>query len=216
MAAASGKVWLWGIAAVTATWAPTAWAQTGEPSETTAAEAHVQGAGGLGGFGLQLGGGVVDFASGVAREVARAGGAWDLRVTYGSRQILGWEVAYLGSAHPLNDLTTPPGAYVMSNGAETALRLNAPTQQGSWLVVPFALAGVGWNYYRSVDVGASGLLNGSDNLFTIPLGLGVAASYHGFTADVRLTYRPTLDDELFVNNASMRAWTAGGHVGYEF
>jgi len=67
-----------------------------------------------------------------------------------------------------------------------------------------------------MDLGDSALLNRTDNVFTIPLGLGVGASYHRFSFDARVTYRPTIDDELFVNNASMRAWTAGAHVGMQF
>jgi hypothetical protein len=43
-----------------------------------------------------------------------------------------------------------------------------------------------------------------------------SASYRGLMADARFTYRPAFDAQLFTDNASMRTWSAGLHVGMEF
>jgi len=151
-----------------------------------------------------------------ARDLVGVGAGWDVRLTYGTRSIVGVEAAYVGSAQTLNDFSMPSGAYLLSNGAEAALRLNLPVHGVGWSLVPFVLAGVGWSHYQANDLGDNTLLNGSDNVLTIPVGAGLSGSYRGFLMDVRFTYRPTVDDELFSNNADMHTLTAGIHIGREF
>ena len=168
------------------------------------------------GFGLQLGGGLTGFGPQPARGLVEVGGGWDVRLTYGTRSIVGVEAAYVGSAQTLNDVMLPSDAYLLGNGAEAALRLNLPVEGAGWSLVPFVLAGVGWNHYRAIDLGDSALLKSSDNVLTIPVGAGLSGAYRGFLMDARFTYRPTVDDELFSNNADMHTWTAGVHLGRQF
>jgi hypothetical protein len=168
------------------------------------------------GLGLQLGGGVTQFGAAYANDLVDLGGAWDARVTYGMRSILGVEAAYVGSAQMLSDESFPSDAYLLGNGAEAAARLNLPVKGVTWSLVPYVLLGMGWNNYQAINLGESILMKGSDNVLTIPVGAGLTAAYWGFILDARFTYRQTLDDDLFVNKAGMHGWTAGAHIGRQF
>jgi hypothetical protein len=84
------------------------------------------------------------------------------------------------------------------------------------------VGGVGWNAYRvanfnTVTADTSINPNSSDTL-TVPAGIGFAAGYKGFIADIRGTYRATFLQGIFPSQSgtALSNWDFGGMLGYEF
>jgi hypothetical protein len=173
------------------------------------------------GISIQGGGGVTDFTGSNARTVTDTGGSWDIRAVFGTRQVLALEAAYVGSARGLttgslaaNDMN------LIGNGLEANLRLNAPFLQGMTLLEPFIFVGAGWSHYYVSNDLVNSFTVASDNVGTVPMGLGLAVGYRGFLAEARFTYRPTYDDNdmVFTNGANLGldSWNASLMLGYEF
>ena len=77
------------------------------------------------------------------------GGAWDVRLIFGQREVLALETAYVGSAHYISALGLDSDAMLVSNGAEGTLRLNIPViDRRSIMVEPFGFVGLGWSRYE--------------------------------------------------------------------
>ena len=171
------------------------------------------------GLALMVGGGVTDFTDGPTRSETATGGSWTARLAIATRSIVGFDASYVGGANVLQGLGAG-NATLVRNGLEGALRINAPLYSFDTLFEPYALAGVGWNSYRiaNYNSGTASVSSGSDNTVTIPLGLGFAAGYRGFIADLRYTLRPTFDQSIFVNQTSgaLSNWDLGAMLGYEF
>jgi hypothetical protein len=174
------------------------------------------------GVSLQVGGGVTNFVSESTREGTDVGGYWDVRAVVGTRSFVALELAYLGQAQDIQAPGLDPDAYLLGNGVEGALRLQAPfALAGRYLLAPFGFVGLGWTRYdlANDDFNTSAVAN-DDNVLTVPLGAGVAFGYQGFVADARFTYRPTFDDDrLFPAGddfADLQNWAVGAMVGYEF
>lgn len=170
------------------------------------------------GYGVEvsLGGGVTNFATDEARDVSDPGGSWNLRLTVGTRSIIGFEAAYVGQAQNVEAPGLDGDAYMVSNGAEGALRLNAPIMYRDWLFAPFALAGLGWTRYDLVNADFNtSAIQDDDNVLSIPLGVGVAAAYRGFMLDTRFVYRATYDDD-FLGAADLHNWIVSANIGREF
>jgi hypothetical protein len=175
------------------------------------------------GVSLQAGGGVTNFTGSSARDVTNVGGYWDVRSVFGTRSFVGGEVAYVGSARGISTSSVfSNGTSLMGHGGEATLRLQVPMASSTGVLVePFAFGGVGFSHYylRNPSIGA---VTTSDDVGTIPVGVGLAAGYRGFMVDARFTYRPTFnsDDTFFgtgaVNNGGLQSWTAGVSLGYEF
>lgn len=170
------------------------------------------------GIALQVGGGVVNFVSEGARDVTDVGGAWDVRLTFGTRGYAAFEMAYAGAVHDAGGAGLDDDAYLVRHGFEGALRLNAPIPTRTWFLAPFALGGLGWSRYDVMSSNAppTAVLRDHDAFLTVPLGFGLAAAYRGMMLDARFTYRAAFDDELFANGAGQNTWTAGAHIGREF
>ena len=172
------------------------------------------------GVGLFVGGGVTDFTEGGTRSQTNAGGSWTGRITFGTRSIVAFEGSYIGGENALTGLGARSSTLIR-NGLEGSLRLNLPIYAQGTLLEPYAMGGLGWNSYHIVDYSSASLASlssGTDNTLTIPLGVGLTIGYRGFLADVRYTYRPTYEQEIFINqvDSGLTNWDLGGMVGYEF
>ena len=170
------------------------------------------------GIGITVGGGVLGFTDGDFNDFVDTGGGWEGRVAVGTRTLLGFEAAYVGTANDIDTFGVEDDAILLSNGAEAALRLNLATTP----LKPYILAGAGWKHYEveNTDVNTSNLQD-ADDVFEFPLGAGLNYSYRRFIADVRGTFRPAVDSEMLRSDIAneeneLHTWKAGANVGFEF
>src|SRR5262249_15111877 len=114
---------------------------------------EVKRAGPATGYGstVTLGGGVMSFAGSGARGATSTGGSWDLRLGWGTRSIVGFEAAYVGSLNKLSVPGLDPNAVLLGTGAEGDLRLNAPFPTHDTLVEPFGFGGLGWTRFDIIN-----------------------------------------------------------------
>ena len=164
------------------------------------------------GMSAEIGGGVLGFTSSKATDVTQVGGSWTARLVIGTRSHVGVEAAYIGSAQGMNTLGLSDSAYLMSQGAEGALRLNALT--GAWQ--PYAVAGAAWRHYsiQNSSFNTSDVKS-SDDVAEVPVGLGVAYRYRGVVADLRVQLRPSFNSSL-IGDTNLTTWNAGAKIGWEF
>jgi len=171
------------------------------------------------GAGLLVGGGVQDFTGDNARAATGTAGFWNARMVFGTRQIVGFEAAYVGSAQSINMLGLDSDAMLLSNGAEGAVRVNLPVSRTAYsLVEPFGFVGAGWSRYHVANTPVNtASVAPNDDILAVPYGAGLAVGYRGFMADARFTYRSTFyNDLLRTSGGRLDNWTAGGQVGFEF
>jgi hypothetical protein len=174
------------------------------------------------GASVAVGGGVANFFRESVRDMTGVSATWDARLTYGTRSLLGGEVAYVGGTRSVTASGLASDASLFNNGVEAALRVNAPFGVNGFLLEPFALAGVGVNhYYLRNTANTSTQIANTDNIGTVPLGLGFAFGWQGLLADARVVYRPTFDDAELVKsngngNTDLQSWSANLTVGFEF
>jgi len=170
------------------------------------------------GAGVLLGGGVQDFTQSNVRGMTGTAGYWNARLVFGTRQFVGLEAAYIGSAQSINALGLASDAVLVSNGAEGAVRVNIPIVGRATLMEPFVFGGAGWSRYhiaRSAQNRSS--LASDDDIVEIPYGAGFAASYRNFMVDARFTYRSTFyNDMLRTTGDRLDNWSAGAQLGFEF
>ena len=173
------------------------------------------------GMALSVGGGVAGFTDDTMTDLTDPGGAWDARLTIGSRLPVSLEAAYIGTAQSIDALGLDPDSTLVSNGVEGNLRLNI----GRYNVQPFIFAGAGWQRYDLVnDSFNTSSVDDRDDVFSLPMGVGISGKYRGLLVDVRGTYRevwgndlvvtPTLssdDDDVELNNIAGTA-----RIGFEF
>lgn len=170
------------------------------------------------GAAVLLGGGYEDFTNTAVRSVTGAAGAWNARFVAGTRQFIGLEAAYVGSARSINTLGLASDTSLVANGLEGDLRVQIPVTFGQSLLLPFGFGGVGWSHYSLTNTAAntSDLLD-NDNVMTVPAGAGLEYSYAMFMADARFTYRYTYYNNLFpVTGEKLNNWGVGGNIGVEF
>ncbi len=158
------------------------------------------------------GGGPGGFVTNAMTDVTKVGGAYDVRLVYGSRSPIAFEAAYIGSATSINALGLANNAYLFGNGAEGSARFNV-LSKGNWQ--PYVTVGAAWKHYalRS-DVNTSNV-NGSDDVLEVPVATGIAWRYAGFIADARAAYRQSFMTDLIGHN-DLSNWTAQAHLGFEF
>jgi hypothetical protein len=178
------------------------------------------------GIGLEAGGGVNEFANGRVAQITESGGAWGARLTIGTRSPVALEAAYIGSANPIQTLGLDRST-LMSNGAEGALRLHLALAElndsGSVMVKPYLLAGFAWKHYdlRGDSVNTSNVQD-SDDVFEVPLGVGLNWSFGHFIADQRFDYRPSLSGSVVrdlnddTSDENLNTWSLTARVGVEF
>ena len=170
------------------------------------------------GSGFLVGGGYEDFTGKAMRNQTGGGGTWNARAVVGTRQFVGVEGAYVGSAHSVDALGVNSSAVLVSNGLEGNVRVNLPiTMQRAQLLEPFGFVGLGWQHYQvtNTTVNTSDLAR-NDDVMTVPLGGGIAYAIGRFMADARFTYRPTYYSEMLRQGGSLSNWGVGGQVGVAF
>jgi len=170
------------------------------------------------GAGVLLGGGVQDFTQGNVRGMTGTAGYWNARLVVGTRQFVGFEAAYIGSAQNISALGLANDAVLVSNGAEGAVRVNIPIVRRATLIEPFVFGGAGWSrYHISSSAQNTSSLTSNDDILEIPYGAGFAAGYRNFMVDARFTYRSTFyNDMLKTTGDRLDNWSAGGQIGFEF
>jgi hypothetical protein len=180
------------------------------------------------GVGMMFGGGITDFASPTIRDMTGTGGAWDVRLIFGQREVLALETAYVGSAHYISALGLDNDAMLVSNGAEGVLRLNIPVIDHGSIIEPFGFVGLGWSRYELTQTTYNhSNLTAGENVMEVPYGAGLTMGSDGFLVDIRFTYRATYYDNLMRVPTSSTAstagdsrrldsWSLGAHIGFEF
>ncbi|HVZ72594.1 MAG TPA: hypothetical protein VHJ20_09485 [Polyangia bacterium] len=193
-------------------------APTDQPPQTVTASGSVMWWRPHPGAALLLGGGFEDFTRSNVRAMTGGGGTWDARLVAGTREIVGLEAAYVGSARSIQTLTNN-NSNLISNGVEGDIRLNLPLVSGTSLIEPFGFIGLGWQHYHVTNTPAFSDVASNDDVMTLPLGAGLEASYRGFMVDARFTYRQTYLNNLLSadpNGGRLDTWGVGGNVGVEF
>jgi len=170
------------------------------------------------GFGISAGGGVEDFSGSSMRSTTGTGGSWNVRATIGTRSYWALEGLYIGSAQTIDRLGLEHNSYLVGNGAQADLRLNATT---TYPVQPFIYGGGAWKYYSlsNTSVNVSDVSNNT-NVFELPAGVGIAGKYEGLMLDARGEYRWSWGGDLIANGTGghldMSRWGVNANIGYEF
>lgn len=169
------------------------------------------------GLAVDVGGGMHTFVDNGLDEVVSTGGAWEARLTVGTRTFLGGEIAYVGTANPLNNtigFDLDESAILVSNGVEGLLRVNAMLDE--WQ--PYAVAGYTYRRFtvQNTDFAVASVEDGSDQ-HEIPVGVGLAYRFRGFIADGRFMVHPAVSSELQPTSETLpTALSLVGKVGFEF
>jgi hypothetical protein len=149
------------------------------------------------GIGLSVGGGVDDFVGDAMRDTTSIGGSWNVRMTFGTHLPLAAEASYIGSAQSINALGLDDDAVLVGNGLQGALRLNVLPK---FAVQPFLYGGAAWRHYDLTNTNFNTSdVRDSDDVFEVPVGVGIAGYIMGFMADVRAEYRGAWGSDLIPN-----------------
>jgi hypothetical protein len=145
---------------------------------------------------VAAGGGFIDFTDTGTDLLTSPGGSWTVRGIFGADQALSLEGGYLGAAIPVTALNGDTGS-VISNGLEALGRVGYPLRGNRYFFLPYLTAGLGFNIFNAASLGDATGVDGSDLVFTIPIGFGLGAGYDRFTFDVRYMYRPSWGASMF-------------------
>lgn len=168
---------------------------------------------------FSIGGGIMQFTDSEMRDFANVGGAWNARLTYGTRANLALEAAYTGGAVSIDALGLEDSAKLLSTGIEVLARINL-LDSGQWQ--PYVAGGIGWRRYSVVssDTNTSSVAD-SDDLGEVPLGVGVAYRFKGLVIDARGMFRVAFSDEIVdtgseEDKATLDNWQGSVNAGWEF
>jgi hypothetical protein len=177
------------------------------------------------GIAITAGAGASGFTNSNLRGETEFGGDWGVRLTFGTRSPLAFEASYIGSAQRIEALGLDDNAYLVSNGAQGALRFNITADLP---VQPFLFAGLAWRRYDLANT-ATNLsdVDDVDNVVELPLGAGIAGKAAGLIIDVRGEFRPAFDEDLLPqaiegttlepgDAVPMHRWGVNANLGYEF
>jgi outer membrane protein OmpA-like peptidoglycan-associated protein len=182
------------------------------------------------GMSVTVGGGVVDFMDGEARDLGDMGGAWEARLAVGTRMPIAIEAAYVGAAHDVNALGLDDSAVLLGTSAEADVRLNIASLFGAWTVQPYVFGGIGYTRYdvTNEDFNTSSV-NDEEELGHIPVGAGIGYQWRGLLVDLRGTMRPAFQDDLVNEPADeddpldetdtatdLDTWSVAARAGWEF
>jgi hypothetical protein len=166
---------------------------------------------------LTLGGGVDDFVGEDMRDNTNTGGSWNVRATFGTDSYLALEAAYIGSAQSIDAFGLDSDAVLVGNGAQAGLRVNATRYTTAQ---PFIYSALAWRHYdiTNTDINTSDIED-SDDVFEIPVGVGIAGKFGMFTVDARGEYRFAADEDMAPTDspgtASMDRWGVMANIGVE-
>lgn len=178
------------------------------------------------GMAITVGGGLVGFLDDDARQVGNTGGAWEARLTLGTRTPFAFEAAYVGSAQSIDALGLDSSAVLVGTAVEGDVRFNFTTT----FVQPYVFGGIGYTRYdvTNSDFNTSSV-NDSEEMGHIPFGAGLGFQWRGLLFDVRGTMRaafnddllaePSLEDDPLNDNdtrTDLDTWSAAARVGWEF
>jgi len=188
-------------------------AATGEEAEERAFASRI-------GVGLSAGGGVFGLTDSDSQNLTDTGGSWEVRAVFVTQLPAALELAYVGTAQNFEVLDQNLSSELIGNGLEAALRLQYPG--GVWR--PYGFLGLGWMYYQIGDEVTNLGLDDTDNIGTVPMGVGLAiAPTRGLLIDIRGTYRPAYEDDLLdgsfvgaASSGSLTSWGVTANVGAEF
>jgi hypothetical protein len=175
------------------------------------------------GTSINVGGGVMNYTERGPLASTNPGGLWNARLAVGTRSVIGLEGGYLGTAQDIDAVGLDEGAFLVSNGAEGALRVNAPVTFEQGMIAPYAVAGLGWQRFDLVNEGTNtSSVEDADNVMTVPFGIGLNTVLAGVNLDARAMYRHTIGSELlgaedysFDSNA-LNFWSLQAGLGFEF
>jgi hypothetical protein len=171
------------------------------------------------GIGFLVGGGLTNFTASTVRDATELGGAWDARLIFGTRSLIGLEAAYVGSVNDINAPGLSGDTKLIGTGVQGLARLNLTTT--AWQ--PYLLGGAGWKHYALAGerFNVSNIRN-DDNVVEIPMGLGLAFHNRGLMFDVRGLYNYAVNSNLFTNGnpgvdgpGDLHHWGARASLGFE-
>jgi hypothetical protein len=141
---------------------------------------------------LTLGGGVSTFVRSDVRDHTGTAGNWDLRASFGTSWPFAIEAAYIGSAQSIDAIGLDSDAVLLGNGVEGALKFQLPL-----VIQPYVTVGAAWTNYRIVnaDTNTSDIAD-KDNVFEVPVGVGIGFHPYGMSVDLRGTYRHAFNNDL--------------------
>jgi hypothetical protein len=169
---------------------------------------------------LSVGGGVQGFTDSDLDDSVNTGGSWDVRARFGTRSALSLEAAYIGSAQDVDIIGVESDAVLVGNGAEAALRFNLITDM-PWQ--PYVFGGAAWRRYDLTETDRNtSIIEGTDDVFEVPMGGGVEWYFDRLTLDARAQFRPAFDDDLTRRmrpdgeDDDAHRWGVSANLGYEF
>lgn len=171
------------------------------------------------GFGMSIGAGVTGFVNDDTREATHPGGAWDVRVSGGTRLPVSFELAYVGSAQAIDAIGLDPDAILFGTGVEGVARLNLRAE----VARPYFVAGAGWTRYEVANAQSNtSSVKGRDDVATLPIGAGIDVKFDPLVLDARVVVRATFDSEILPDSPTPRNPTRLDsasllvRVGFEF
>ncbi len=170
------------------------------------------------GVGAAVGAGTAEFTGEGARGFTAPAGIWDVRLVLGTRRRLAIEGDYSGGAQSINALGLDNDSVLVSTSLGATARLNmlASPLDG---FQPYVLAGAAWRRYGIVNSSTNTSdLRSSDNVFEVPVGVGVDYRINRWVLDLRGVFRPTVGSDLFDNtvtaNHSLNSIGAIATIGF--
>jgi hypothetical protein len=146
------------------------------------------------GVSLTVGAGISTFLDQDTRDFTQPGAGWAARMSIGTRELLGVELGYTGTAQEIDALGLDNDAVLMSNGVDAALRLNFGSESA---MQPFLFGGLGWRHYNvtNADTNTSSIKD-EDDVIEFPVGAGLGFRAGGLALELRTTFRPAGDSDL--------------------
>src|SRR3569623_258449 len=160
-------------------------------------------------------GGAATFLDPHMRQVAGGGEAWRGRLSAGRPRGVRIEVAYTGADQPLRGMS----GSIFQQGVEAGLRINVAPHVAPY--EPFFFFGGGWMHFRANAPPEAGLRS-TDDVFVMPIGVGVARRFGSFIVALRAGAEVTAGGELLPlpashsshDAASMNVFGVFAGVGY--
>jgi hypothetical protein len=209
------------LAAGVAAAAP-AWAQDDHTTVVVSPRADI---------GVQVGAGTNTYSAGLDK-LTDPGTAWEMRVTWGLRQVVGAELAFVAGTNGIHD-ANGTGAQLETEGTELLLRTNLGMKNLGfhplWFTriepIPYLAAGVGVNESKVIDADGYPLhevdgyryRTATSAHFPAAVGVEMLIDDH-VTVGARLAYRWELANAVQVDapKQDTQSWQALGRLGVAF